>query len=36
VHGCKSGEAAADNDDPWLLAGMVRSPFRRLKFGIRR
>jgi hypothetical protein len=34
--GRKSSEAAADNDDPRLLAGTVRSPSRRLKFDIRR
>jgi hypothetical protein len=30
------GKATADNDDPWLLAGTLRSPPRQLKFGIRR
>jgi hypothetical protein len=30
------GKATADNDDPRLLTGTVRSPSRRLKFGIRR
>jgi hypothetical protein len=36
MRGRKSGEAAADNDDARSLAGTVRSPPRRLKFGIRR